>query len=471
MRFVNVIAITIVSLVCVQQLEAATLAWDSNPEPSVTGYLVSYGTQSGVHTTSVDVGKVVTYVLSPPSGQRYYIVVQAYNAEGLGPKSTEVVLDLTTTPVPNQAPTLNQPPNQSGFVGNAVTLALSATDPERATLTYSATGLPPGLTINTSTGVISGTLQTAGTYNVTATVSDGSLTASRPFTWVAATQVTTPPPPPPPPAPAPAPVDTTAPTVVFNSPTNNEVLNGKNIKVRATASDTGGIRSISYLLNGNALSGAITTDPYNYTWDIGAVASGTHQLTARAIDNAGNIGSATITVTVKANGNGKNTLSAGASSAGADTPAADDTADGSAPANRAAVEIPVSGDFDGDGLSDAGAYTALTGEWRLWLSSIRYGAAAPMTWGAQDDVPVPADYDGDGRTDLAVFKPSTGTWSIVASNNGTPSRLELPWGRFGDIPMPFDYDHDGRADLALRRLGGFDILLSSSNYTTTVTVR
>ena len=229
---------------------------------------------------------------------------------------------------------------------------------------------------------------------------------------------------------------------------------------------------MTYLLNGNALSGAITADPYNYTWDIGNVATGSHQLTARAIDNAGNVGNATITVTVKANGNGKNTVAGtDATSDTADAPAAADPAEGSAPVTRETADIPVSGDFDGDGLSDAGAFTALTGEWRLWLSSIRYGAAAPLTWGTQDDVPVPADYDGDGRTDLAVFRPASGTWLIVASNNGTPSRLEVAWGRGGDIPMPFDYDHDGRADLALRRLGGFDILLSGSNYTTTVAVR
>ncbi len=459
MRFVNVIAITIVWLVGIRSLEAATVSWDRSPESTVTGYVLSYGTQPGVHPTSVDVGNVVTYVLSPPSGQRYYIAVQAYNQSGLSPKSAEVVLDLTTT---NQAPTLNQPPNQSGFVGNSATLALSATDPENAALTYSATGLPPGLTVNTSTGVISGTLQTAGSYSVTATVSDGSLTASRPFTWIAATQAT----------PPPAPSDTTAPTVAFTSPTNNESVNGKNVRVRATASDTGGVRSVSYLLNGNALSGAIADAPYDYRWDISRVANGSHQLTARAVDNAGNVGTTTISVTVKAGGNGKNSLtSASATSATADAPAAGDAADGSAPVTRSTPDIPVSGDFDGDGLSDAGAFTASTGEWRLWLSSIRYGAVAPMIWGTQDDVPVPADYDGDGRTDLAVFRPSTGTWVIVASNNGTPSRLEVPWGRFDDSPMPFDYDHDGRADLALRRSGGFDILLSSSNYMASVTVR
>ena len=55
-------------------------------------------------------------------------------------------------------------------------------------LTYSANGLPPGLSINSSTGLISGTLglDTAGTYSVRVSVSDGTLTRSVDFAWVVA---------------------------------------------------------------------------------------------------------------------------------------------------------------------------------------------------------------------------------------------------------------------------------------------
>ena len=53
------------------------------------------------------------------------------------------------------------------------------------TLTYSATNLPDGISINPSTGVVSGTLSgtSSGSYAVVLTVSDGSLTDTDSFTW------------------------------------------------------------------------------------------------------------------------------------------------------------------------------------------------------------------------------------------------------------------------------------------------
>jgi hypothetical protein len=453
MRVVRVITITILWLVAALPLEAATLTWDRNPEPDVLGYRVCYSTQPGVHSTEVDVGNVLTFSLAPPAGQSYYIVVRAYNTSGSSPDSNEVVVSLAAPT--NLPPTLNQPPNQSGLVGSSATLTLTASDPENATLTFTATGLPAGLSVNSATRAIAGTLQTAGTYTVTVTVSDGSLTASRTFTWIVSPPSSTTPPPP---------ADTTPPTVSFTSPVNNDTINGKNVKLRVSATDAGGIRSVRYSLNGVALSGEITVAPYLHTWELGSVANGSYQLSARALDNAGNAATTTISVTVKTGGNGKNTVASATEAVAAG-------ADAASPDGRADLDTPVSGDFDGDGLADPGSFTASTGEWRLFLSSAGYAPSAPLVWGGEHDVPVPADYDGDGRADLAVYRPSSGTWSIVMSNRGNPSRLDVAWGRDNDRPMTFDYDRDGKADLALGRPGGFDILLSGKGYSVSVAVR
>jgi Zn-dependent metalloprotease len=82
--------------------------------------------------------------------------------------------------------TLANPGNQTGTVGVSASLTLSASGGVTP-YTFSATGLPPGKTINASTGVISGAPTTAGTYSVTATVTDSATpthgTASVNFTW------------------------------------------------------------------------------------------------------------------------------------------------------------------------------------------------------------------------------------------------------------------------------------------------
>ncbi|HEX6499368.1 MAG TPA: putative Ig domain-containing protein [Micromonosporaceae bacterium] len=70
--------------------------------------------------------------------------------------------------------TVTNPGSESATVGTPVSLQIQASSSGGATLTYSATGLPAGLTINSSTGVISGTPTTAQTTTSTITVTDST---------------------------------------------------------------------------------------------------------------------------------------------------------------------------------------------------------------------------------------------------------------------------------------------------------
>jgi subtilase family serine protease len=81
--------------------------------------------------------------------------------------------------------TVTNPGNQTGTVGTAASLQISATDSASGqTLTYSATGLPAGLSINSSTGLISGTPTAAGTSDVTVGAEDTTgASGSASFTW------------------------------------------------------------------------------------------------------------------------------------------------------------------------------------------------------------------------------------------------------------------------------------------------
>jgi predicted O-methyltransferase YrrM len=101
------------------------------------------------------------------------------------------------------------------------------------------------------------------------------------------------------------------------------------------------------------------------------------------------------------------------------------------------ADIPVRGDFDGDGRADAAVWVR---NCAVWLVRDR----VPVLFGAPGDIPVPGDYDGDGKTDIAVFKPSSGTWMADALS-------QMDFGADGDIPVPGDYDGNGTDDIAIYR--------------------
>ncbi|WP_329320145.1 MULTISPECIES: M4 family metallopeptidase [unclassified Streptomyces] len=85
---------------------------------------------------------------------------------------------------PSNGVTVTNPGSQSSTVGTAVSLQVSASSTNGGSLSYSASGLPTGLSINSSTGAITGTPTTAGTYSTTVTVTDSTgATGTASFSW------------------------------------------------------------------------------------------------------------------------------------------------------------------------------------------------------------------------------------------------------------------------------------------------
>ena len=90
--------------------------------------------------------------------------------------------------------------------------------------------------------------------------------------------------------------DTTLPTVAFTAPAASAILSGT-ATLSATATDNVGVTKVEFY-NGASLITTDTTSPYSATLDTTALTNGTYTLSAKAYDAAGNIGTATVVVTV-----------------------------------------------------------------------------------------------------------------------------------------------------------------------------
>jgi serine protease len=126
-------------------------------------------------------GAATNLVLSTGSFAVQSVWANDYNG---GQGGCETSHPIVTNPSANTV-TVTNPGNQTGAVGTAVNLQIQASDSASGqTLTYSATGLPAGLSINSSSGLITGTPTTAVTASVTVTATDTTgASGGASFSW------------------------------------------------------------------------------------------------------------------------------------------------------------------------------------------------------------------------------------------------------------------------------------------------
>ena len=246
-------AITPVTDSATDSQSGATLTWSATGLPAGLSINGSSGTISGTPTTAGSSS----------------VTVKATDGAGYSGSATFTWTISNTVAVTN-------PGNQASVTGSAITpVTDSATDSQSgATLTWSATGLPAGLSINSSSGTISGTPTTPGTSSVTVTAGDPSgANGSATFSW------------------------TVSNTVAVANPGSQSAVTGTAVSpLAASATDSQSGATLTWSATGlpaglsvNASTGTVTGTP---------TAPCTCSVTLKATDGAGFSGSATFTWTV-----------------------------------------------------------------------------------------------------------------------------------------------------------------------------
>jgi len=170
-----------------QSYSLSSADWWSTTPAGGTALAVSsaYQNRQG-NTTASQSGNIFSETVALTSGKTLASVqLPAGSPVTSGSPALHIFALSTSASTSANTVTVTSPGNQTGTVGTAISgvQVQGADSASGQTLTYTATGLPPGISISGS-GLISGTPTTAGSYQSTVTATDSTgASGSAAFSW------------------------------------------------------------------------------------------------------------------------------------------------------------------------------------------------------------------------------------------------------------------------------------------------
>ena len=136
-------------------------------------------------------------------------------------------------------------------------------------------------------------------------------------------------------------------------------------------------------------------------------------------------------------------------------------------------DLPVTGDWDGDGITDLGVYRPSVNQFILRPADYPSSPAVKIGWGKYStDLPVTGDWDGDGITDVGVYRPSANQFILRPADYPSSPSVKIGWGKYStDLPVTGDWDGDGITDVGVYRPSANQFILRPADYPSSPSVK
>jgi hypothetical protein len=125
-----------------------------------------------------------------------------------------------------------------------------------------------------------------------------------------------------------------------------------------------------------------------------------------------------------------------------------------------ATDLPVTGDWNRDGFTEVGVFRPVNHKFYLRNGSVPLS----YSWGISTDLPVTGDWNGDGFWDVGVFRPSAHMFYL---RNGS-ANTSVSWGISTDLPVTGDWNGDGLWDVGVFRNATHRFYLRNGSANTSV---
>ncbi|MFC1416244.1 DNRLRE domain-containing protein [Streptacidiphilus cavernicola] len=118
-------------------------------------------------------------------------------------------------------------------------------------------------------------------------------------------------------------------------------------------------------------------------------------------------------------------------------------------------DLPVVGDWNGDGVDTVGVYRPSNRHFYLDDSLTSSNVDHIVTFGNAGDQPVVGDWNGDGVDTVGVYRPGNETFYLADSLANPAADHTLAFGNSGDTPLTGDWNGDGTDTVGVWRPSSF----------------